>query len=56
MEGHLKKFQLNKYGAMLLEERNINPFLNDVFKAYRSLGDSYIPTAPEELLSRTSIF
>ena len=61
MEGHLKKKvpeidNFKKYGAMLLEEKNINPFWNDVFKAYGSLNDAYIPLTPEELLAEPIFF
>ena len=38
------------------QKKNINPFWNDVFKAYGSLGDAYIPTTPEELLAEPLFF
>ena len=40
----------------VLEERNINPFWNDVLKANGSLNDAYIPLTPEELLAEPIFF
>ena len=41
---------------MLLEKRNINPFWNDVFKAYGCLNDKFIPSTSEELLAEPLFF
>ena len=40
-----------KYGATLLERKNINPFWNNVFKAYDNLNMKYILKTSEELLA-----
>lgn len=42
---------IGKYGADLLSRTNINPFWNDVFKAYTHLNMKYTPNTPEELLA-----
>ena len=42
---------LKKYGTDLLEKKNVNPFWNDVFKAYSKLSSIYIPKTSEELLA-----
>ena len=40
-----------KYGADLFEKKNINPFWNDVFKAYTNLNIKFTPNSQEELLA-----
>ena len=47
---------LQKYGADLLERKHINPFWNDVFKAYKNVNRKYVPKTPEELLAEPLFF
>ena len=47
---------LQKYGADLLERKHINPFWNDVFKAYKNINRKYVPKTPEELLAEPLFF
>ena len=42
---------LDKYGTTKLEKKNVNPFWNDVFKAYSNLGIKYTPETAEELMA-----
>ena len=47
---------LKKYGTDLLERKKVNPFWNDVFKAYGKLSSNYTPKTPEELLAEPLFF
>ena len=53
---HPEIVKIKKYGAALLERKNINPFWNNVFKAYNNLNMKYTLKSSEQLPAEPLFF